>query len=91
MPWCENEGCGKRDLKKTEIVFDDIRKRILCVPCGQATMEAGAADLHEEVRDKTWFGIGYTTDQGLKAELVHGGAKMSVRVNNDQIMKILGQ
>ncbi len=89
MPWCENEGCGKRGLKKDEVVFDETHHRVLCVPCGQ---EASISDqgLVGEVIDKTWFGVGYSSDQGLKAELVYGGAKLALKVDNDQIRRLLG-
>lgn len=91
MPWCENPECGKRDLKKADVVFDDLRQQVLCVPCGQVLAAQGGGDaLHGEVVEKTWFGIGYSTDQGLKAELVYGGAKLAVKVDNDQIMRFLG-
>lgn len=90
MPWCENNGCGKRNLKKDEVVFDERQQRLLCVPCGQAESTTNG-ELAGEVVDKTWFGVGYTSDQGLKAELVYGGAKLAVNVSNDQFRKLLGQ
>jgi hypothetical protein len=90
MPWCQNDKCGKTNLKKDEVVFDEQNHRILCVPCGQEASVSNQA-LMGEVIDKTWFGIGYTTDQGLKAEFVYGGAKLAVNVTNDQFMRFLGQ
>lgn len=88
MPWCEN--CAKHGLKKDEVVFDEKRSRVLCVPCGQEASVAGELP-KEEVIDKTWFGVAYASDQGLKAEVVHGGAKITLKVDNDQIMRLLGQ
>lgn len=88
MPWCENEVCGKQNLKKEEIIFDELHRRILCVPCAQEAVASG--ENLDEVNEKTWFGIGYSTDQGLKAELIHGGAKFALKVDNDQIKRMLG-
>lgn len=90
MPWCENGSCGKRGLKSSEVVFDDNKKRLLCVPCGQVASEIDA-QLKDEILTKTWFGVGYTSDQGLKAELVYGGARLAVNVNNDDIMRLFGR
>jgi len=88
MPWCENEGCNKSNLKKSEVIFDEHNKKVLCVPCGQQASLSDQA-LVGEVIDKTWFGVGYTSDQGLKAELVYQGAKVSLNVSNDQIQKLI--
>lgn len=88
MPWCENEKCNKRDLKKDEVVFDEKHRKVLCIPCGQAALDNNQA-LVGEIVDKTWFGIGYSSDSGLQAELIHGGAKFSVKVSNDQFKKLL--
>lgn len=88
MPWCENEGCDKHNLKKDEVVFDETNKKVLCVPCGQQASLSDQA-LVGEVIDKTWFGVGYSSDQGFKAELIHQGAKLSLNVSNDQIQKLI--
>lgn len=88
MPWCENEECQKRGLKKDEVVFNEKNRKVLCVPCGQAASVLDG-ELVTELLDKTWFGIGYTSDQGLKAELIHGGARLAFGMSNDQIMKLL--
>lgn len=90
MPWCENDGCEKRGLKSSEVVFDEENKRVLCVPCGQQASETNDA-LKAEVAPKTWFGVGYSSDVGIKAEVVYGGARLSVNVNNDEIMRLFGQ
>ena len=89
MPWCESKDCGKRDLKKEDVVFDDLRQQVLCIPCAQADKTSSDA-LKAEVIEKTWFGVGYSSDEGLKAELVHGGARVALHVSNDQMMKFLG-
>ena len=88
MPWCENDSCGKRGLKKDEVVFDEKNQKLLCVPCAESAQDQS---LVGELVDKTWFGVGYTSDQGLKAEVVHGGARLTINVSNEQFSKLLGQ
>lgn len=89
MPWCQNESCNKRNLKKEEVVFDEKNFKVLCIPCGQA--ESVKADaVVPGVETKTWFGVGYTSDQGLKAEVITGGLKLSASVSNDQFKSLLG-
>lgn len=90
MPWCENKMCNKFNLRPNEIVFDERNRRVLCIPCGLEATENG--DLQkEDVAEKTWFGIGYYSDQGLKAELIYGGTKLALNVTNEQFMRLLGQ
>jgi hypothetical protein len=89
MPRCQNEECNKRDLKKDEVVFDTKNFKVLCVPCGQAE-STKAESAVVGVESKIWYGLKYTSDQGLKAELITGGVKMAVSVSNDQFKSLLG-
>ena len=56
-----------------------------------ADVSAFFAGLVGEVIDKTWFGVGYSSDEGIRAEVIHGGARFSAKVSNDQMKKLLGQ
>lgn len=88
MPWCE--ACEKKNLKKEDVVFDDKRAQVLCIPCGQQLADKpGEEVLHGEVIDKLWYGVSYSSDQGLKAEAVYGGARLAVSVSNDEFRKLL--
>jgi hypothetical protein len=88
MPWCES--CDRKNLKKEDVVFDDKRSQVLCVPCGQKLTELpGEEVLQGEVFDKLWFGLHYTSDQGIEAEAIYGGARFSVSVSNDQVKRLL--
>jgi len=90
MPWCEN--CDKKNIKKEDVVFDERHLRVLCVPCAQEQGDVRKdADLQMEVFDKIWYGVSYTSDQGLKAEAVYGGTRLTINVSNDEFRKILGR
>ena len=90
MPWCEN--CEKRGLKTNEIAFDEKNHRVLCIPCAETSaVTSNDEALKGEIVDKTWFGVGYTSDHGLKAELIYGGARLTVNVSNDQISRLMGR
>ena len=84
MPWCNNEQCGKKNLKKEDVVFDETTQRVLCVPCGEQV-----AELRPQVVDKTFFGIHYTSDQGLMAEAVIAGTRLQVTASNDQLRQMM--
>lgn len=89
MPWCENKDCGKKDLKKDEVVFDEKNHRVLCVPCGHKESVSQQPAIVTELVDKKYIGLHYTSDQGLKAEIMYGGAHMIFEASNDQIKKAL--
>lgn len=88
MPWCENVECGKRDLKKDQVVFDDRHQKVLCIPCGQQAAQEDPVVMGEVV-EKTFFGLHYTSDQGFHAELVHRGVRLDLRASNEQISQAL--
>jgi hypothetical protein len=90
MPWCENTECGKKNLKKDEVIFDDTNQKVLCVPCGQKVSSSNQT-LTGEIIDKTFFGAHYASDQGLHVEVIHRGARIDFRASNDQILNILNK
>ena len=95
MPWCQNPMCGKQNLKKEDVEFDERRQAILCTPCyTQANPEAGPAAKVLEMMPKSgplvnghevFYELALNSTEGIRAEIRYRDLSLQFKAAPDEI------
>lgn len=88
MPFCQNQDCGKTELKREEVEFDDEKKLVVCQECYAA--EHGITILPTmKPKVPVEYDISITSKGGVKAELKVGEVTFGLEASPAQIQKLL--
>jgi hypothetical protein len=98
MAWCQNPYCGKRNLSKEDVEFDDDSRMVLCTGCyalrhpgwvppvpGTIAPQAHAPSL--DMR-KVEFEAHFTTDRGFTARLGYGEVAVGFCASMEEIKRL---
>jgi len=90
MPFCQNDNCGKKDLKKTQVEIDEETNKVVCLDCYTKKYGVRRTVPVSLARDHVGWGLHLTSDRGLQAEVHVGDVQIQVSASNDELKEILG-
>ena len=95
MPWCQNPLCGRQNLSKEEVEYDDLRQVLLCLPCFQAAnpQAAAPADILRMIPKNgpmfnghpVFYELSVNSTDGLRAQLRYRELAFEVRASPDEL------
>lgn len=88
MPHCENTACDKQNLAPDEVQKTPDGK-LVCEECAKVT------PLHPEhdgriLNREFDYAVGYTKKNGFQVHAKLGGAKISLEISQEEIIRIFG-
>jgi hypothetical protein len=103
MPWCENKNCGKDNLRKEDIEFDQETHMVLCHGC-MTLVHPGWVPPNEYVDlsgviphtirkpfdPKFGMALQINEQDGLKAAFSYGGLALTLQVPIDDYQRLFG-
>ena len=91
MPYCENEGCGKKNLGRTEVEVDEATNKVICLDCHSRRYGIRKPIPVRLADGEIGWGIHLTSDKGLQAEVRVGEVQLQLTASNDDLKEILGR
>jgi hypothetical protein len=93
MPFCQDQECGKTNLRKHEVRFDEDQRKVLCRPCWEKHHHPIPVEVVGVVEPKREFDLGvfFTIEDGLQIEARYGGIEGEVRLPIEEIKRIFGK
>lgn len=90
MPRCEKDGCGKKNLKPEEVVYDENSNLLLCKSCAENSDNIIYLIPHRH-QEGLFYDVRITSSEGLKADVRVDGSSFSFEVSNDDFKKLFGR
>ena len=101
MAWCQNPYCGKKNLSKDDVEFDEDTRMVLCAGCyslrhpgwvpsdpGMVAPQVQAPSLDMK---KVAFEAHFTTERGITARLGYGEVAVGFYVSMEELKRLFSR
>ena len=102
MAWCENEHCRKDGLRKADIEFCEVSRKVLCHGC-YAHVHPGWLPPEEYVDlsgvvpmatsgigPRVGMNIQMSATEGIKAVVTYGGMSLGIHIPENDYRRLFG-
>jgi hypothetical protein len=83
VPYCQTPGCGKRDLKPEEIVFDDQTQILRCLECSERSRL-----VYSSTPGNPAYVVNFSSAEGIFARFNYQGVAITVGASMESIKKL---
>ena len=98
MAWCMNPRCGKKNISKNDVEFDEELQLVLCTGCyclrhpgWIPPSQVEVMNLKAPESDQVSYDVRLSSQEGFTARLGIGEVSLSLHATPAQIQKLLGQ
>lgn len=99
MAWCMNSECGKKNLSKTQVEFDDAIQMVLCFDCYAARHPGWYPKTDTPVvlypslppGPPQWnYEVSLSSRDGFRARVAYGDVSLGLHAPPDDLRRLLG-